>query len=373
MDDFFAHVPATFWTTDTSLALTFVRGSLLRTLGIAPEQLLGRTLPDILLEGRVDHPFVQGHLTALSGHETSVRIEWAGKVHSARIAPLRDRGGQIVGCVGVQQPIESIPDDVDFTMRESEIRLQRVIDYCPIGLAFGDDQGHISDANDAFLRMTGHSREDLVPDGLSWPSLTAVEYHQRQLESIEEIAATGRSSPFETEIIRTDGRRVPVQVSAARLSARRREGVAFVVDLSPYKRVERHLRAELAAADALAAAPSPRDAVDGIAACLVAQVGWAGAAIWRHANGALEPGQQRGVARLDRALVERMVARAMASGETAWAEAPGIFVVPLGVNENRVGAMALSWTPGSSPTEDVIATTGAIARRLAKYLAGKDA
>src|SRR6185437_10445389 len=116
------------------------------------------------------------------------------------------------------------------------------------GIAFGDDEGRITDANDAFLHMTGYAREDLVADALSWPALTPVESHPRQLEALREILATGRCTPFENEIIRRDGRRVAVVVGAARISAQRREGVAFVLDVSDHKRTERRLRAELACA-----------------------------------------------------------------------------------------------------------------------------
>ena len=100
---------------------------LLRRLGLDPERLLGRTLPDLLLDGREDHPLIQGHLTALAGHETTVRIEWGGDIYSARLGPLRDRDGRVIGCVGVQLQIGWLPDD-DLTLRESDIRLQRIID-----------------------------------------------------------------------------------------------------------------------------------------------------------------------------------------------------------------------------------------------------
>ena len=76
------------------------------------------------------------------------------------------------------------------------------------------------------------NREDLTDESLSWASLMPIETHQRQLQALEEILQTGRCQPFETEILRPDGERVPVLVGAARLSPRRRDGVAFVLDIS---------------------------------------------------------------------------------------------------------------------------------------------
>ena len=88
----------------------------------------------------------------------------------------------------MQQQIGWLPDD-DGTLRESDMRLRRVIDSNMIGIAFGNDEGRITDANDAFLQLAGYTREDLVADGISWPALTPVEFHQRQLEALDEMRA----------------------------------------------------------------------------------------------------------------------------------------------------------------------------------------
>jgi PAS domain S-box-containing protein len=260
LGQFFQCVPATVWMTDRSLTLTFVQGVLLRTLEISPEKLLGRTLPDLLLDGREDHPIIQGHLTALAGHETSVRIEWGGNLYNARIAPLRDQTGAIIGCAGSHQQIGWLPDD-EGLLRESDARLHRIIDSNMIGIVFGNDEGQITEANEAFLHLAGYTREDLVADGISWPALTPVDCHARQLAAIDEVRQTGRCTPFEVRLIRKDGSEVPVLVGGARLSARRREGVAFVLDISDRHRVRRQLTAELACADALLADAPPEAAV----------------------------------------------------------------------------------------------------------------
>ena len=345
----FADLPATIWTTDTQLRVTFVQGVLLRRLGLAPDRLLGRTLADLLLDGREDHPLIQGHLTALAGHETTVRIEWGGDIYSARLAPRRDLEGRVIGCVGVQLQIGWLPDD-DLTVRETEIRLQRVIDWNVAGIAFGDDQGRITDANDAFLTLTGYAREDLVPDGLSWPSLTAVEFHHRQIEAVQEIMSAGRCRPFETELIRRDGRRVAVLVSAARLSARRREGVAFVMDISRYKSTERRLAAELAAADALHDAGDPEAALTCVAGVLASHAQWTSVAIWT-AGAAAAPQLrgQHGPARWPADVTAQLVTRALAAGDARGATWTGSGVLPLGSRRRalsrRCPARRRVWRP----------------------------
>src|SRR5437763_1991484 len=109
--DFLRSLPATVWTTDAQLRLTFADGVYLRRLELDARRLLGRTIQDILLDGREDHPLIQGHLTALAGHETTVRVEWGGRLFNARLAPLRDAEGAVIGCVGVHLEIGWLPDD----------------------------------------------------------------------------------------------------------------------------------------------------------------------------------------------------------------------------------------------------------------------
>jgi PAS domain S-box-containing protein len=363
------NLPATVWTTDSDLRLTFIEGALLHRLGLTADRLVGRTLMDLLLDGREDHPLIQGHLAALAGHETNVRIEWGGDIYSARLAPRRAPDGQVIGCVGVQQQIGWLPED-DLTVRETEIRLQRVVDWNVAGIAFGDDQGRITDANEAFLGLTGYTREDLVPDGLSWPSLTAVEFHHRQIEAVQEILASGRCRPFETELIRRDGRRVAVLVSAARLSARRREGVAFVMDISSYKATERRLSAELAAADALAI-PDLDVALTAVADVLATRADWTNVAIWTTACGTAPVLRaEHGPPRVPADVAAQLVARAIAAGDSVWSRWTGSGVLPLG----QVGALCLADAPplGGFADQELdpvrLATTLAIAARIKKRL-----
>jgi PAS domain S-box-containing protein len=351
------------------LRVTFIEGVLLRRLKLDPARVLGRTLPELLLDGREDHPLIQGHFTALAGHETTVRIEWGGDLYSARLGPRRALDGQIVGCVGIQQQIGWLPDD-DLTVREGEIRLQRVVDWNVAGIAFGDDQGRITDANDAFLQLTGHSREDLIPDGLSWPSLTAVEFHHRQIEAVQEILASGRCHPFETELIRKDGRRVSVLVSAARLSARRREGVAFVMDISRYKTTEHRLSAELALADVLLTS-ADWDAAAAALARLIAERGrWPSVSIWTTEPDGPRLRARQGESRFAVEVARELVTRTLATGEIAWKSWPGFGIWPLG----RAGALFVEdvGTYGALADQDLdpdrLALTRALATRLRRWL-----
>jgi len=124
----------------------------------------------------------------------------------------------------------------DLEQREAKIR--RLVDADVIGIFIWDVDGGIIEANDTFLRMVGHDREDLAVGRVRWTDLTPPEWHERQERANEEARLTGRAQPFEKEYFRKDGSRVPVLVGAASFEEGGRQGVSFVLDLSERKRAE---------------------------------------------------------------------------------------------------------------------------------------
>jgi PAS domain S-box-containing protein len=367
LGQFFECIPATVWTTDTHLVLTFAQGAILRNLQVPPEKVLGRTLQEIVLDGREDHPLIHGHLTALAGHETSVRIEWGGILYNARIAPLRDASGTIIGCAGSHQQIGWVPDD-DGLLRESDMRVRRIIDSDMIGIAFGNDEGRITEANEAFLQLAGYTREDLVADGISWPALTPIEFHTRQLRALDEVRQAGRCTPFEVDLIRKDGRRVPVLVGGARLSARRREGVAFVLDISDRRRLGRCLSAELACADALLEAGEPERAVGDALTALCAALDWEAAQFWRRSTrGDLVALASAGTPAAEAQTLADLARRAVTTSEVQWAPGERALALPVVLDGVCTSAIVVTRRADQPPDAGIAKTTHAIGVRIQKF------
>jgi PAS domain S-box-containing protein len=123
----------------------------------------------------------------------------------------------------------------DLADREGKIR--RLIDANIIGI-FIAREGRITEANDAFLRILGYDREDLVWGRVRWADLSAPEWRERDLLTRELLDTTGIVPPFEKEYLRKDGSRVPVLVGATLFEQGGSEGVAFVLDLTERKRAE---------------------------------------------------------------------------------------------------------------------------------------
>jgi PAS domain S-box-containing protein len=129
----------------------------------------------------------------------------------------------------------------DLAQREAKIR--RLVDANIIGVFIRSVSGGgpIVEANDAFLRMVGYDREDLVSGRVRWAELTPLEWRDGDARAVAEMKRTGTVPAFEKEYFRKDGSRVPVLVGAASLE-NGTYGVAFVVDLTERKRTEAEAR-----------------------------------------------------------------------------------------------------------------------------------
>jgi PAS domain S-box-containing protein len=127
-------------------------------------------------------------------------------------------------------------------LQEREAKIRRLVDSDIIGIIMWDLDGRILEANEAFLRMVGYSRDDLVSGDLRWTALTPAEWKYTHEQAVVELRAIGSHKPFEKEYFRKDGSRVPVLLGGATLDERGDKGVSFVLDLTERKRAEEELR-----------------------------------------------------------------------------------------------------------------------------------
>ncbi len=116
--------------------------------------------------------------------------------------------------------------------------LRRVIDASPIGVIHWKMNGAIVEANDYFLEMIGYDREDLRAGRIFWTRLTPSEFHERDLQVIAELRASGQNTPYEKIYIRKDGSRVPILLSSVLVNHKDWDGVAFIIDITEQKRSE---------------------------------------------------------------------------------------------------------------------------------------
>jgi PAS domain S-box-containing protein len=127
-------------------------------------------------------------------------------------------------------------------LAEREAKIRRLIDSNIIGIFIWDFDGHILEANDAFLRMVNYDREDLVAGRIYWTELTPPDWRDRNNLRIERQKSSGHFPPFEKEYTRKGGTRVPVLMGGAMFEEGGNQGMAYVLDLTERKRAEGALR-----------------------------------------------------------------------------------------------------------------------------------
>ena len=123
-----------------------------------------------------------------------------------------------------------------------EAKIRRLVNANIIGIFIWSFDGRIIDANDAFLRIVGYGRDDLVSGRLLWKELTPAEWRNADERRVRELETTGTFQPYEKEYFHKNGDRVPVLVGGATFEEKSDEGVAFVLDLTDRKRAEAAIR-----------------------------------------------------------------------------------------------------------------------------------
>jgi two-component system CheB/CheR fusion protein len=97
------------------------------------------------------------------------------------------------------------------TRREAEGRLSSLFQSSSDAMVFAAINGLLLDVNEAFLRLTGYAKEDVV-NRMRYRDILPPEYHQANLKVVEEMFESGMSLEFDEELTRKDGSSVPVHL-----------------------------------------------------------------------------------------------------------------------------------------------------------------
>jgi PAS domain S-box-containing protein len=243
-----AKIPA--WVQDYALFLLDVEGTVVawysgaeRVYGYTEAEAIGQpvallypsedTLP-VRLREELNRSAAQGHF----GNEG-----WCARKDGARFwaniitMAVKDEEGEMQGFARVVRDF-SERHQRDEKLRKSRARLRRLpVETTIAGIVSGEFD-LIPEANDAFLDLVGYTREDLRAGRLQWPDLTPPEYQALDELAHEEGLRFGACTPFEKELTRKDGTRVPVLVATAVLKLSPFRWITFVQDLRGRDREE---------------------------------------------------------------------------------------------------------------------------------------
>jgi PAS domain S-box-containing protein len=126
------------------------------------------------------------------------------------------------------------------------MRFSRLAESNIIGVIVTNmNNGSIIEANDAFLKILGYTREDLSANQMNLRDITPPEYIFLSECSLEELKTTGVCKPFEKEYICKNGDRIPVLIGSVIVEDTQETVIGFVVDLSQQKAALRDVYDEL--------------------------------------------------------------------------------------------------------------------------------
>lgn len=148
-------MPALLWTTDKELKVTSATGAGFTSLGLNPEQFIGRNVADLLKSDADVQLYLDKHFQALKNQTVSYESIWMGRAYEVHVEPFR-LNNAVVGIIGLAHDITE-RKRAEEALRESEraqhelARRQSVIlNALPANICLLDHDGNIVEVNDAW-------------------------------------------------------------------------------------------------------------------------------------------------------------------------------------------------------------------------------
>ncbi|TNC66573.1 PAS domain-containing sensor histidine kinase [Rubellimicrobium roseum] len=204
------------------------------------ETLRGRSFVD-LWTGEDRETAEAALASARSGHEARFRGHALTAKGTPRwwdvvVTPIHGPDGRPEKLLAVSRDITAEHQAQD-AVRRSEERLRNVLTIRTVGVMFWGEGFGLTDMNEAFLRMTGFTREEAL--GKTWQELTPPEFHEASWKAVGEVTTLGETTPYEKQYYRKDGSRWWGLFAARRVGD---EVVEFVLDITARKEAEKALR-----------------------------------------------------------------------------------------------------------------------------------
>ncbi len=220
---------------DREWRYTYVNQEAARLLQKPPEELLGKQLWKDVYPELIGNTFYREAHRAIAEQVPVELEEFSENLHCwLEIRAYPSAGGLAVYFRDVTERKQAKE-----ALEQSEAKFRRLFESNLVGVAFWNAEGFITDANDAYLRIVGYSRQEFDALGkIQWRSLTPPEYNDVDNRALEEAFATRVSSIYEKEYVRRDGTRVQVVLGIALMDNSQVNGVAFVLDISERKKAE---------------------------------------------------------------------------------------------------------------------------------------
>ncbi len=228
------------WELDRDGVFTYVSPKARDILGYAPEEIVGKTPFDLMTieeAKRVTEFFVA---TAVSKkpfsmfESTHIHKDGRPVVIDTSGTAILDAKGDLLGYRGINRDVTGRKKMENELIRRDE-QFRAMLSTIPDGFWIIDKQGRLLDVNDAYCRMIGYSRDELL--NMSVSDIEAEETHEETARHIQRVMETG-ADIFETRHRRKDGSVIEIEVCVSYYPIDGGRFFSFIRDITYRKRVE---------------------------------------------------------------------------------------------------------------------------------------
>jgi PAS domain S-box-containing protein len=238
-------IPAFLWVIDRDLVVRRIEGGRPMLQALDRDRLIGLPMADVTQMGSSPKDLqvsVDMHRRVLQGVPEQYRATWKGITLEARIRPLRDRDGDIVGVLGVGIDVTE-QSRMEAQIRDNEERFRAVVEGSTDLIAILDDDFRVTYASPSHVRVLGYrasDRQTIDPWSLVHPD--DADYARRQVATLERRRSVRISRPIRLRTKRGDWRSFVITLTDARGSQAVRGVVVNARDVTKELALESQLR-----------------------------------------------------------------------------------------------------------------------------------
>jgi PAS domain S-box-containing protein len=196
--------------TDPALRITWVNDSFTHITGYTAGEARGSTPAELLASGKADDEVLQRLADAVA-HARACNVEILNRAKDGRehwldleLRPLFDADGALTGFMEIGRDVTErhlAAQRLEAALRENSALMKTIDQHALVGVC--DGEGRLTHVNDAFCRVSGHAREDLI--GRSHRFLDGGIEPRSFWEPVWAAVAAGRSWRGEVRCLARDG------------------------------------------------------------------------------------------------------------------------------------------------------------------------
>ena len=236
--------PDAIFILDQDSVIQYVNQVAVQWLGKPEPELLGHSQSEFFPQARArqHQEVIERIFKTGKGARTERNDSFQGteKWVETRLVPLRNREGMVTHVMGIARDLTE-QKRTEESLREREEWGQRIVTTAIEGFWMIDLEGKLVDVNEAYCRMSGYSREELLSMRVSDVSVNESSpalVHRH----VQRIKKSGNDF-FESRHRRKDGQFIDLEVSATFLKLREPRIFAFFRDITGRKQAEKAQRA----------------------------------------------------------------------------------------------------------------------------------